>query len=54
VSWINSLLGILRKEFGEESFLVDEAAKALQENVNYSKGAIREALHQLAKKGFLI
>jgi hypothetical protein len=54
MSWTNSILDILRKEFGEEPFLVDEAAKALQENANYSKGAIRQALHQLAKKGFLI
>ena len=52
--WTNTVLKILKKEFGEEPFLVDEAAKVLHKNTDYSKVAMRQAFHQLVKEGSLV
>jgi hypothetical protein len=51
--WTNRILNILRREFGEEPFLFDDAAKALQRDTKYSRLAIRQAFHQLVNKGSL-
>ena len=52
--WTNTVLKILKKEFGEEPFLVNEAAKVLHKNTDYSKVAMRQAFHQLVKEGSLV
>jgi hypothetical protein len=51
--WTDSVLQIIKKKFGNEPFLVDEAVKVLEKNTDYSKIAIRQALFQLVKEGFL-
>jgi hypothetical protein len=52
--WINSILEILKKKFGDAPFLVTSAVKTLQKETNYSKDAIRQAFYQLTKKDALI
>jgi hypothetical protein len=52
--WTNSILNILRRKFGEDPFLFDDAVKILQKDTPYSRIAIRQAFHQLVKKGSLI
>jgi hypothetical protein len=52
--WTNSILDVLRKEFGEVPFLFDQAVKTLQKETKYSKIAIRQALHLLVKEGVLV
>ena len=51
--WTDSVLEIIKKEFGEEPFLVDELVKILEKDTHYSKTAIRQALYQLVKEGSL-
>ena len=54
MSWTNSILEKLRKEFGKKPFLADEVVRFLQKDTNYSRTAIRQALHQLVNEDSLI
>lgn len=51
--WTDLIFKILKKEFGDKPFLVNQAVKVLAKDTNYSKVAIRQALHELVKEGYL-
>jgi hypothetical protein len=54
MGWTDSALKLLKDTFGNRPFSVEEAARALKKEKAYSKNAVYQVLHELAKKGFLI
>jgi len=54
MKWTDSALKVLKTMFHNKPFSVEEAAKALKKEKAYSKNAVYQVLHELAKKGFLV
>jgi biotin operon repressor len=54
VKWTNSALKHLESKFGKEPFSTKEAVTTLEKKSNYSRNAVKQVLHELVNKGFLI
>jgi len=54
VSWLESSLNELRKDYDNRPFSVKEAASTLEKEKRYTKNTVYQVLHKLHKKGCLI
>lgn len=52
--WTNLILERLTTTFNNKPFIAAEATKILQQDLGYSRTAIRQAIYQLTKEGYLI
>jgi hypothetical protein len=54
MQWTQSILEKLATAFNKKPFVAAEAIKILQKDMGYSRTAIRQAIYQLTKEGYII